>query len=72
MTFEEKKRLIPKIKIGSYIFDEYDTYKVIDIYKHGIKCRRDWDNFAGHFYEHVFISYEELYNSNNWTTIIIA
>lgn len=70
MTKTEKKRLIPKIEVGSYILDGYDIYKVTDVYKSGIRCRIDWDNFAGHFYEHVFISYEELYNNDDWKIII--
>jgi len=71
MTKTEKKKLIPKIIVGSYISDGYDMYKVTDVYKSGIRCRRDWDNFAGHFYERIFVSYEELYNTDDWKTIIV-
>ncbi len=71
MTKTEKKRLIPKIEVGSYISDGYDIYKVTDVYKRGIRCRRDWDKLGFHFYEYVFISYEELYNDDTWKTIIV-
>ena len=69
MTKTEKKKLIPKIVVGSYILDEYEKYKVVRVKKDGVQCIRDWNNFAGYFYEYVFISFDELY-SNDWKMII--
>ena len=70
MTLKQKKKAVSKITVGSYIIDEYGSYKVTKIYKSGIQYIREWENWAGKFHEYHFVSYEELLE-NCWMEIVI-
>jgi hypothetical protein len=71
MTRKQKLKEISKITElkNTYLYDGSDEWRVVRVYKSGVKCFRSWINpYYGTQVEFKFFSYENLLN---WKTLCV-